>query len=94
MKTLLISSINKQVQLNSQEEEATILAFGRLIAEQTAQRITQMARSLISEKAAYRYERLLKERPELLQRVPQKYIAAYLGIKPESLSRIRKTHFN
>ncbi|WP_194975844.1 Crp/Fnr family transcriptional regulator [Aquiflexum lacus] len=71
-----------------------IETFGRLIAEQTAQRITQMARSLISEKAAYRYERLLKERPDLLQRVPQKYIAAYLGIKPESLSRIRKTYSN
>lgn len=67
-----------------------IETFGRLIAEQTAERITQMARSLISEKATDRYERLLKERSELLQRVPQKYIAAYLGIKPESLSRIRK----
>jgi CRP/FNR family transcriptional regulator, anaerobic regulatory protein len=68
-----------------------IETFGRLIAEQTAERITQMARSLISEKASDRYERLLKEKPELLQRVPQKYIAAYLGIKPESLSRIRKS---
>ena len=37
-----------------------------------------------------RYFNLLKNRPDLLQRVPQHQIASYLGIKPESLSRIRK----
>lgn len=37
-----------------------------------------------------RYKVLLSERPDLLQRVPQYQLASYLGIKPESLSRIRK----
>lgn len=37
-----------------------------------------------------RYLHLLKTRPGLIQRVPQHQIASYLGIKPESLSRIRK----
>lgn len=37
-----------------------------------------------------RYLNLLKTRPDLIQRVPQHQIASYLGIKPESLSRIRK----
>lgn len=37
-----------------------------------------------------RYLNLLKTRPELLDRVPQYQLASYLGIKPESLSRIRK----
>jgi len=37
-----------------------------------------------------RYLTLLKERPDLLQRVPQYQIASYIGVKPESLSRIRK----
>lgn len=37
-----------------------------------------------------RYMNLLKNRPDLLQRAPQHQIASYLGIKPESLSRIRK----
>lgn len=37
-----------------------------------------------------RYLLLLKKRPELLQRIPQYQIANYLGIKPQSLSRIRK----
>lgn len=37
-----------------------------------------------------RYQELLEKRPELIQRVPQYQIASYLGITPESLSRIRK----
>lgn len=37
-----------------------------------------------------RYLRLLETRPDLVQRVPQYQLASYLGLKPESLSRIRK----
>ncbi len=37
-----------------------------------------------------RYVHLQKERPDLVQRVPQIVLASYLGITPESLSRIRK----
>jgi CRP-like cAMP-binding protein len=37
-----------------------------------------------------RYLHLSRTRPDLIQRVPQYQIASFLGIKPESLSRIRK----
>ena len=37
-----------------------------------------------------RYERLWKRSPHLFQLVPQKYIASYLGMKPETLSRVKK----
>lgn len=36
-----------------------------------------------------RYMNLIKNRPDLLQRVPQHQLASYLGIKPQSLSRLR-----
>ncbi|WP_338767131.1 Crp/Fnr family transcriptional regulator [Bernardetia sp. ABR2-2B] len=36
-----------------------------------------------------RYLNLMKNRPDLLQRVPQYQLASYLGIKPQSLSRLR-----
>lgn len=36
-----------------------------------------------------RYLALLEQRPDLLQRVPQHQLASYLGIKPQSLSRLR-----
>lgn len=37
-----------------------------------------------------RYLHLVRTKPQLLQRVPQYQIASYIGVKPESLSRIRK----
>ena len=42
------------------------------------------------ETAMDRYNDMLKEHPEVFQRVPLIYIASYLGITPESLSRIRR----
>ena len=46
-------------------------------------------------RATERYEYLLEQHPELLLRVPAKYIASYLGITPEMLSKIKtgKNHF-
>jgi CRP-like cAMP-binding protein len=63
--------------------------FGRLMAEQVAQRATEIAMSLSSEKPEERFQNLIKKQPDLFQRIPQKYIANFLGISPESLSRIR-----
>ncbi|MGK6353397.1 Crp/Fnr family transcriptional regulator [Parapedobacter sp. DT-150] len=40
-----------------------------------------------------RYLDLLENRPDLLQRVPQHQLASYIGVTPESLSRIRKRIF-
>lgn len=42
------------------------------------------------ESAVERYNEMLKEHKDIFQRVPLVYIASYLGITPESLSRIRK----
>lgn len=43
-----------------------------------------------SDDAEHRYLALIKQQPDLLQRVPQYLVASYLGIKPQSLSRIRQ----
>lgn len=50
----------------------------------------EMHASQVTNNPEQRYMKLLKERPDLIQRVPQYHLASYLGIKPESLSRIRK----
>ena len=44
----------------------------------------------LSATAEERYDDFVKKYPSLLQRVPQHMIASYLGISPETLSRIRK----
>jgi len=51
---------------------------------------TQHSANLAMLTAKQRYYKFMEEKPELVNRVPQYYIAAYLGIKPQSLSRIRK----
>lgn len=43
-----------------------------------------------SEEAEHRYLEFSKLHPDFIQRIPQYLIASYLGIKPQSLSRIRK----
>jgi len=45
---------------------------------------------LITLTAEQRYEKLMREEPELLQQVPLQYIASMLGITPRHLSRLRK----
>ncbi|MBB3840040.1 CRP-like cAMP-binding protein [Runella defluvii] len=45
--------------------------------------------SRIKDNPEKRYKEMLKEYPEIFQRVPQHYIASYLGITSVSLSRIR-----
>jgi CRP/FNR family transcriptional regulator, anaerobic regulatory protein len=54
-------------------------------------RTAQHSADMATLNASQRYYKFMKERPDLLGRVPQYYIAAYLGIKPQSLSRIRKS---
>jgi CRP/FNR family transcriptional regulator, anaerobic regulatory protein len=64
--------------------------FGRLVAEFIVMGIAQRNRSLLFMSPEERYLDLMKTRPKVIANIPQQYIAAYLGIQPESLSRIRK----
>jgi len=63
---------------------------GRLIAESLFKNWHDKAVSLVIDDAKTRYEKLIKNRATLPQRVPQYLVASYLGITPQSLSRIRK----
>jgi len=45
--------------------------------------------SRIKDSPRERYEELTRNNPEIIQRIPQHYLASYLGITPVSLSRIR-----
>lgn len=56
--------------------------------------LQQQMADLHTKTGEIRYLNLLKAKPGLFQRVPQHFIASYLGISPETLSRIRKKIFN
>ena len=49
-----------------------------------------MIASFVTLNAEQRYLKLLETQPDLPQRIPQHFIATYLGVSPETLSRIRK----
>lgn len=67
------------------QKDYTIQLFHR-VQEEYLERMNDLA-TLTGEQ---RYLKLLKKSPAIIQHVPLKYIASYLGIKPESLSRIRR----
>lgn len=64
--------------------------IGRLTAEQLFLIKSKREQHLLNLSAEQRYLNLFKERPELLQEVPLKYISSYIGVTSQALSRIRK----
>ncbi len=64
--------------------------FGRLIAEEIFVDSIQQLASFYQDKPAVRYQNFVHRFPQLVQRLPQYYIASYVGIEPQSLSRIRR----
>ena len=71
--------------------EHSILAnqFGRYVTEQFFLTKLKRENSFLTKNAKQTYEELLLKKPEILKRIPINKIAKYLGIHPESLSRIR-----
>jgi CRP-like cAMP-binding protein len=64
--------------------------LGRRIIEEMFVESQRRIYSFITETAETRYKRLLKQYPDMIRDVPLKYIADFLGIKLQSLSRLRK----
>lgn len=64
--------------------------MGRRVAEQRFINAQRILSSYILDSPEERYQKLLQTQPEWFQRVPQHYLASFLGITPVSLSRIRK----
>ena len=75
---------NELFQLKSWNE------FGRKITQEVQFFTEQILEQLQTETAENRYQSMQKNNPELLERIPLKYLASFLGIAPQSLSRIRK----
>jgi CRP/FNR family transcriptional regulator, anaerobic regulatory protein len=71
----------------------TIERIGRILTEQAFVGVLEEIRLVNSETPEERYLNLIEQRPEIFQRIPQQYIASFLNIQPESLSRIRKRIF-
>lgn len=66
----------------------------RKVMEKVFAEQQEIMSSYTTDTAEQRYLKLLKSRPDLFQKIPQYQIASYVGVKPESLSRIRKRLLN
>ena len=64
--------------------------FGRLAIEFVFLQLLKDINSFYTETPELRYERFLKNHADLQQRISQYHIASFVGVKPQSLSRIRK----
>lgn len=84
---LLVSNSDMEVEINSKFPKFEIMC--RIMSEEllAKQRIDFDEFKISSPEQ--RYLNLLQKRPDLIQRVPQQQLASYLGIKPQSLSRLR-----
>jgi len=63
--------------------------IGRVLTEQYYTQSEQRLYAMRMQRAAGRYDYLIDHYPEYIQRVPSKYIASYLGVTEETLSRNR-----
>jgi len=72
------------------EEFPNTIEKNDLIIQKHVKSLQDRINSLLGETAEERYLKFIKMYPDLLLRVPQWMIASYLGITPESLSRVRK----
>lgn len=84
---LTISNADMEVEVNSKFPKFEIMC--RLLSEQLLAKQQINFDEFKTSSPEQRYLNLLEKRPDLIQRVPQYQLASYLGIKAESLSRIR-----
>lgn len=84
---LTVSNSDIEVEVNRKFPKFEILC--RLLSEELLARQRIDFDEFKTSSPEQRYLNLLRSRPDLIQRVPQHQLASYLGIKPQSLSRLR-----
>ncbi|MGB3464131.1 MAG: Crp/Fnr family transcriptional regulator [Cyclobacteriaceae bacterium] len=64
--------------------------FARKITQEVQYFTEEILEDLQTETAENRYRKLMASQPQLISRIPLKHLASFLGVAPQSLSRIRK----
>lgn len=85
---ILVMSYDNLQRLYTEVKEGQ--KFGRLICEHLYLQALDQISSIYTDTPEQRYLHFVRDYPDLQQRIPQYYISSYVGVKPPSLSRIRK----
>lgn len=90
-KTTLYVATKAQFEEFIQQNPEFVSAYNFLLQQLVVSQIEREF-DLLTESPTARYQRVLQRSPQLFQQIPAKYIASYLRMQPETLSRIRKQH--
>ena len=91
LKKTTLKSINKKkyisfIESSLENKKIWVTLLENLILQQM-----ERERDILTSSPIERYNRVLKRSPQLFQEIPNKYIASYLRMTPETLSRIKKS---
>ncbi|UKS28564.1 Crp/Fnr family transcriptional regulator [Paenibacillus sp. HWE-109] len=86
--TLVVGDFDAEMDIF--HKHAQLETMIRKMVEENLGEVQDELSSFIASAPEERYKALLRKRPHLVNRVPQHQLASYLGITPESLSRIKK----
>lgn len=84
---LTVGNPNRNVEIFTKSPKFDLMC--RILSEETLAKHQINFDEFKTSSPEQRYLNLLRNRPDLIQRVPQHQLASYLGIKPQSLSRLR-----
>lgn len=89
MEPVCLITFSRELLLRIYDKYPNWQKIGRLLIEGMFNRKTLREESFLLDSPEMRYRNLLEKQPYILQRVPLVHIASYLGMSPETLSRIR-----
>ena len=83
--------IKKSTFMNFVESSAENTKIWHLMLQNFIVQQMERERDILTSSPLIRYQRVLERSPQLFQEIPNKYIASYLRMTPETLSRIKKS---
>ncbi|ABG58723.1 Crp/Fnr family transcriptional regulator [Cytophaga hutchinsonii] len=84
---LTVSNLEMEAEINSKFPKFELMC--RMLSEELLAKQQIDFDAFKTSSPEQRYLNVLQNRPDLIQRVPQHQLASFLGIKPQSLSRLR-----
>lgn len=91
IKTSKVWGINKKHFYNLLDKNLTLAKYWRTRTELIILDLVEREVDILTNSPKTRYERLQKRNPIIFQQIPHKYIASYLRMTPETLSRLAKS---
>ena len=91
LKKTTVKVIDKATFMDFMKSSPENTSIWQLMLEQLVLQQMERERDILTVSPLERYMRVLKRSPQLFQEIPHKYIASYLRMTPETLSRIKKS---